>query len=149
MGGPRIPESELGHVLRYAKGEEPDREGTVKHAGFTLAGQEFAAKDSVRDHRFGFNEAVSFMVGCDTQDEIDYYCDSLSAVSEADQCEWLKDEFGVSWQIVPSILGELLCSGTKEQIARVTETFLQMKKFDIAEPKRAYEGADARVGVQR
>ncbi len=79
--------------------------------------------DSAHDHGFGFNEAVSFMVGCETQDEIDYYWDSLSAVPEAEQCGWLKDRFGVSWQIVPSVLGELLTSGSKEQTARVTEAF--------------------------
>jgi predicted 3-demethylubiquinone-9 3-methyltransferase (glyoxalase superfamily) len=144
-----FPESKVDHVLRYARGEEPDEEGTIKHAGFTLAGQEFATMDSARDHDFGFNEAISFMVGCDSQDEIDYYWDSLSAVPEAEQCGWLKDKFGVSWQIVPSILGELLGSGTKEQTARVTEAFLQMKKFDIAELKRAYEGAEARAGGGR
>ena len=144
-----FPDSERGGVLRYAEGEEPDQEGTIKHAGFTLAGQEFAAMDSAHDHRFGFNEAVSFMVGCDTQEEIDYYWDSLSAVPEAEQCGWLKDKFGVSWQVVPSVLGELFRSGTKEQTARVTEAFLQMKKFDIAELKRAYEGAEARAGGKR
>jgi predicted 3-demethylubiquinone-9 3-methyltransferase (glyoxalase superfamily) len=144
-----FPDSKVGHVVRYAEGEEPDKEGTIRHAGFTLAGQEFAAMDSAREHRFGFNEAVSFMVGCDTQDEIDYYWDSLSAVPEAEQCGWLKDKFGVSWQIVPSILGELLGSGSKEQTARVTEAFLQMKKLDTAELKGAYEGAEARVGGQR
>jgi predicted 3-demethylubiquinone-9 3-methyltransferase (glyoxalase superfamily) len=143
-----FPDSEVGHVLRYARGEEPDKEGTIKHARFTLAGQEFAAMDSAHDHRFGFNEAISFMVGCDTQEEIDYYWESLSAVPEAEQCGWLKDEFGVSWQIVPSILGELLGSGNTEQTARVTEAFLQMKKFDVAELTRAYEGAEARVGGQ-
>jgi predicted 3-demethylubiquinone-9 3-methyltransferase (glyoxalase superfamily) len=144
-----FPDSKVGHVLRYAKGEEPDTEGTIKHVGFTLAGQEFAAMDSARDHGFGFNEAISFMVGCDTQDEIDYYWDSLSAVPDAEQCGWLKDRFGVSWQIVPSILGALLGGGTKEQTARVTEAFLRMEKFDIAELKRAYEEAGARVGGQR
>jgi predicted 3-demethylubiquinone-9 3-methyltransferase (glyoxalase superfamily) len=141
-----LPDSTVGHVLRYAQGEDPDTEGTIKHAGFTLAGQEFAAMDSAHDHGFGFNEAISFMVGCDTQEEIDYYWDSLSAVPEAEQCGWLKDKFGVSWQVVPSILGELLRSGSEEQTARVTEAFLEMKKFDIAELKRAYEGAEARVG---
>jgi predicted 3-demethylubiquinone-9 3-methyltransferase (glyoxalase superfamily) len=144
-----FPDSKVGHVLRYAEGEEPEEEGTIKHAGFTLAGHEFAAMDSARDHNFGFNEAISFMVGCETQDEIDYYWDSLSAVPEAEQCGWLKDKFGVSWQIVPSILGKLLGSGTEQQRARVTQAFLQMKKFDIAELKRAYEGAEARVGGQR
>jgi predicted 3-demethylubiquinone-9 3-methyltransferase (glyoxalase superfamily) len=144
-----FPDSKVGHVLRYAKGEEPDQEGTIKHARFTLVGQEFAAMDSAHEHSFGFNEAISFRVGCETQEEIDYYWDSLSAVPEAEQCGWLKDEFGLSWQIVPSLLGELLGSGTEEQTARVTEAFLQMKKFDIAELKRAYEGAEARTGGQR
>ncbi len=144
-----FPDSKLGRVLRYGNGEEPDQEGTIKHAGFTLAGREFAAMDSAHDHRFGFNEAVSFMVGCDTQQEIDYFWDSLSAVPEAEQCGWLKDKFGVSWQVAPSILGELLGSGTKEQTARVTEAFLQMKKFDIEELKRTYEGAKARAGGRR
>jgi predicted 3-demethylubiquinone-9 3-methyltransferase (glyoxalase superfamily) len=143
-----FPDSDVGHVLRYTQGEEPDKEGTIKHAGFTLAGQQFAAMDSAHDHRFGFNEAISFMVGCDTQDEIDYYWHSLSAAPEAEQCGWLKDTFGISWQVVPSILGELLGSGTKEQTARVTEAFLQMKKFDIADLKRAYEGAEARAAGQ-
>ena len=144
-----FPDSKVGHVLRYAKGEEPEQEGTIKLAGFTLAGHEFAAMESALEHGFGFNEAISFMVGCETQDEIDYYWDSLSAVPEAEQCGWLKDEFGLSWQIVPALLGELLRGGTEEQIARVTEAFLQMKKFDLAELSRAYEGADAPAGGRR
>ena len=96
--------------------------------------------DSARVHDFGFNEAISFMIGCDGQDEIDYYWDRLSAVPEAEQCGWLKDRFGVSWQVVPTALDELMSRGTEQQIARVTEAFLQMKKFDLAELKRAYEG---------
>jgi predicted 3-demethylubiquinone-9 3-methyltransferase (glyoxalase superfamily) len=141
--------SKIGHVVRYGKGEAPDKEGTIKHAGFTLEGRVFAAMDSAHDHDFAFNEAISFMVSCDTQDEIDYYWNSLSAVPEAEQCGWLKDKYGVSWQVVPSVMGELLGSGTEEQIARVTEAFLQMKKFDIAELKKAYEGTEARVGGER
>jgi predicted 3-demethylubiquinone-9 3-methyltransferase (glyoxalase superfamily) len=144
-----FPGSTVGRVLRYAAGEEPDREGTIKHAGFTLAGRDFAAMDSAFEHGFGFNGAISFMVGCDTQDEIDYYWDGLSAVPEAEQCGWLQDRFGVSWQITPSILGELLRGGTAEQATRVTEAFLQMKKFDIAELKRAYDGTEARAGGGR
>jgi predicted 3-demethylubiquinone-9 3-methyltransferase (glyoxalase superfamily) len=144
-----FPESKVGHILRYAKDEEPDKEGTIKHAGFVLEGHEFAAMDSARDHDFGFNEAVSFMVGCDTQDEIDYFWDSLSAVPDAEQCGWLKDKYGLSWQVVPSVLSELLGRGTKEQAARVTEAFLQMRKFDIAALKRAYEGAEAGLGGER
>jgi predicted 3-demethylubiquinone-9 3-methyltransferase (glyoxalase superfamily) len=144
-----FPDSEVGGVLRYAEGEEPDQAGTIKHAGFTLAGQEFAAMDSAADHSFAFNEAVSLMVGCDTQEEIDHYWNSLSAVPEAEQCGWLKDRFGVSWQVVPSVLHRFLRGGTTEQTARVTEAFLQMKKFDIATLERAYEGAEARAGGQR
>jgi predicted 3-demethylubiquinone-9 3-methyltransferase (glyoxalase superfamily) len=141
-----FPDSNVVQALRYGSDEAPDREGTIKQARFTLAGQEFWAMDSAYDHGFGFNEAISFMVGCDTQDEIDYYWDRLSAVPEAERCGWLKDRFGVSWQVVPSRLGELLSSGTAEQTARVTEAFLRMKKFDLAELQRAYEGAAARVG---
>jgi predicted 3-demethylubiquinone-9 3-methyltransferase (glyoxalase superfamily) len=137
-----FPDAEVGPVLRYGGGEAPEKEGTIKHAGFTLAGQEFAAMDSAREHQFGFNEAISFMVGCDTQDEIDYYWDRLSAVPEAEQCGWLKDRFGVSWQVTPSVLDRMLTSGTPEQIARVTRAFLRMKKFDLAELNRAYEGAE-------
>jgi predicted 3-demethylubiquinone-9 3-methyltransferase (glyoxalase superfamily) len=135
-----FPESAVGHVLRYGPGEEPDREGTIKYAGFTLAGQEFAAMDSAHDHEFAFNEAVSLMVGCETQAEIDHYWDRLSADPDAEQCGWLKDRYGLSWQIVPSALDAMLQSGTKEQIARVTEAFLQMKKFDVAALERAYVG---------
>jgi predicted 3-demethylubiquinone-9 3-methyltransferase (glyoxalase superfamily) len=141
-----FPDSEVGDVRRYAAGEEPDRERTIKHARFTLAGQEFAAMDSAHEHGFGFNEAISFMVRCQTQDEIDYFWGRMSAVPEAEQCGWLKDRFGVSWQIVPSVLDEFLRQGSAEQRARVTEAFLQMKKFDLAELQRAYEGAEARVG---
>jgi predicted 3-demethylubiquinone-9 3-methyltransferase (glyoxalase superfamily) len=74
----------------------------VKHAAFTLEGQAFAAMDSAHGHNFGFNEAISLMVHCDTQEEIDYYWDKLTAVPEAEQCGWLKDRFGLSWQIVPA-----------------------------------------------
>jgi predicted 3-demethylubiquinone-9 3-methyltransferase (glyoxalase superfamily) len=141
-----FPDSKVGPVHRYGRGEEPDKEGTVRHASFVLTGQEFAAMDSAHAHEFGFTEAVSFMVGCDTQDEIDHYWHALSAVPEAEQCGWLKDKYGLSWQIIPSILGEMLRGGTKEQSARVTQAFLQMKKFDIAELERAYEGTGGRVG---
>lgn len=132
--------AKVGDVLRYGKGEEPDREGTVKHAAFTLEGQEFAAMDSARSHDFTFNEAISFMVHCDTQKEIDHYWGKLSAVPEAEQCGWLKDKYGLSWQIVPTAMDEMLKDKDKKKTARVTEAFLKMKKFDIAKLKEAYEG---------
>jgi predicted 3-demethylubiquinone-9 3-methyltransferase (glyoxalase superfamily) len=139
-----FPDSKAGQILRYRDSEQPDEEGTIKHASFSLVGQDFAAMDSAREHGFGFNEAISFLVNCETQEEIDYYWDSLSAVPEAEQCGWLKDRYGLSWQIVPAAMDEMMDTGTKEQIARVTEAFLKMKKFDIAELRRAYEGAGAR-----
>ena len=130
----------VGGILHYSKGEEPDKEGTIKHAAFTLEGQEFAAMDSARMHDFSFNEAISFIVHCETQEEVDYYWEKLSAVPEAEQCGWLKDKFGFSWQIVPTDMDEMLKSPDKKKIARVTEAFLKMKKFDIETLKRAYEG---------
>ncbi len=89
---------------------------------------------------FKFNEAISLLIPCESQEEIDYYWEKLSAVPESEQCGWLKDKYGVSWQIAPSVMNEMLASGDKEKIARVTQAFLKMKKFDIAELKEAYEG---------
>ena len=136
-----FPGSGTGHVLRYGPEEHPDAEGTVKHVHFTLNGQRFAAMDSARASGSGFNEAISLLVSCDTQDQIDHYWARLSAVPEAEQCGWLKDPYGVSWQIVPSQLDDLLRSGTAEQSTRVTEAVLGMKKLDVAALHRAYDGA--------
>ena len=130
----------VGDVLRYGRGEEPDKEGTIKHASFRLEGQEFAAMDSARTHEFAFNEAISFIVNCDTQEEIDYYWGRLSADPKAEQCGWLKDRYGLSWQIVPTAMEEMLKDKDEKRLARVTEAFLKMKKFDIDALKRAYEG---------
>jgi predicted 3-demethylubiquinone-9 3-methyltransferase (glyoxalase superfamily) len=127
-------------ILRYGKGEEPNKEGTLKYASFSLFGQEFGAMDSAYEHPFAFNEAISFIVRCDTQAEIDDYWEQLSAVPEAEQCGWLKDKFGLSWQIVPTAMDEMMRTGSKEQISRVTEAFLKMKKFDVESLNRAYEG---------
>jgi predicted 3-demethylubiquinone-9 3-methyltransferase (glyoxalase superfamily) len=134
-------DSKTGDIMRYGPGEEPDREGTIRHAAFTLEGQEFAAMDSALAHDFGFNEAISFIVDCKTQEEIDYYWDSLTAVPEAEQCGWLKDRFGVSWQVVPAQMDDMMRDGTEDQLARVTQAFLPMKKFDLAELEKAYEGS--------
>jgi predicted 3-demethylubiquinone-9 3-methyltransferase (glyoxalase superfamily) len=80
-------------------------------------------------------------VYCDTQEQIDYYWNKLSAVPEAEVCGWLKDKYGLSWQITPAGMDEMMRDGTKEQIARITQAFLKMKKFDIAELQKAYERA--------
>jgi predicted 3-demethylubiquinone-9 3-methyltransferase (glyoxalase superfamily) len=129
-----------GRVERYGAGMEPDKEGTVMFEDFMLDGQWFAAMDSAQRHNFAFNEAISLMVTCDTQTEIDYFWEKLSAVPEAEQCGWLKDRFGVSWQVTPSQMGELM-DGSPERRARVTQAFLKMKKFDIAELQRAAHGS--------
>ncbi len=130
-----------GNLARYPAGMEPDKEGTIMFTDVELAGQWFVAMDSAQKHDFLFNEAVSLMVECETQEEIDYYWEKLSAVPEAEQCGWLKDQFGISWQIVPSDMDAMMSKGTPEQRARVTHAFLQMKKFDLATLRRAYEGA--------
>jgi len=127
-------------LARYGKGAEPDQEGTVQFAQFTLLGQEFAAMDSARDHKFAFNEAISFLVPCDTQQEIDALWQKLSADPGAEQCGWLKDKYGLSWQIAPTILNELMSSPDQQQVARVTQALLKMKKFNVAELQRAAAG---------
>jgi predicted 3-demethylubiquinone-9 3-methyltransferase (glyoxalase superfamily) len=133
-------DSGLDFVMRWEAGEGPDAAGTIKHAGFRLEGEEFAAMDSAHAHGFGFNEAISLMVHCATQQEIDYYWDKLSAVPESEQCGWLKDRYGVSWQIVPTAMDAMMESGDQAKIARVTEAFLKMKKFDIAKLEEAARG---------
>lgn len=130
-------DSAPGFVMRYGAGEEPDSEGTIKFASFTLEGQELAAMDSARVHGFGFNEAISLLVHCDTQQEIDYYWDKLSADPAAEQCGWLKDKYGLSWQITPTEMDDMLTEGDPAKIARVTEAFLKMKKFDLATLREA------------
>ncbi len=127
-------------ILRYVEGEEPDIPGTVKHASYELEGEEFAAMDSAREHNFAFNEAISFIVHCETQEEIDYYWNKLSADPKAEICGWLKDKFGFSWQVVPNAMDRMLQSGDEKAIARVTEAFLKMKKFDVAILEKAYRG---------
>ncbi len=113
--------------------------GSVDVVTFELLGQEFMAISA--GPLFKFNEAISFMVYCDRQEEIDYYWEKLSAVPEAEQCGWLKDRYGLSWQIVPTILPKMLQDKNARKVARVTEAFLKMKKFDIKALKRAYEGS--------
>jgi predicted 3-demethylubiquinone-9 3-methyltransferase (glyoxalase superfamily) len=129
-------------LTRYGQGDEPDKEGTVKYVAFTLEGMEFGAMDSAHAHHFAFNEAISFLVPCETQAEIDYYWEKLSADPQAEQCGWLKDQFGLSWQIWPTAIGEMMKNGTPEQIDRITQAFLPMKKFDLATLQKAYAGKE-------
>jgi predicted 3-demethylubiquinone-9 3-methyltransferase (glyoxalase superfamily) len=131
--------SKVGEIDRYAKGEEPDREGTVKHGAFTVGGYQLAAMDSALDHNFDFNEAISIMVYCKDQAEIDRYWDPLSAVPEAEQCGWLKDKFGLSWQIIPKQMGELLGASNRKKALAATNAMLKMKKIVIADLQKAFE----------
>lgn len=131
--------SSIGHILRYGENAAPDKPNTIQHVDFVLENQTFAAMDSAYEHNFTFNEAISLMVMCDTQEEIDYYWDKLSAVPEAEQCGWLKDKYGFSWQIVPRVMNEMMQTKDAAKLAQVTEAFLKMKKFNIAELIKAYE----------
>ena len=112
--------------------------GTVEIVTIELFGQEFQLMSA--GPLFKFNEAISFVVNCDNQEEIDYYWAKLSAVPEAEACGWVKDKFGVSWQIVPTIMYEMQKTKDRQKLARLTEAFLKMKKFDIAALKQSYDG---------
>ena len=135
-----FPEAKVNAILHFGKGEEPDKEGTLKYGSFSLFGQEFGAMDSAHEHPFSFNEAISFIVNCDTQEEINDYWEKLSAVPEAERCGWLKDKYGISWQVVPPGMDEMLRGDDRERIDRVTQAFLVMKKLDIAKLQEAYDG---------
>src|SRR5688572_1603723 len=112
--------------------------GDCDVVSFELSGQPFMAISA--GPLFKFNESISFIVRCETQDEIDRFWEKLSADPGAEQCGWLKDKYGLFWQIVPTRMDEMLETGTEEQVARVTQAFLPMKKLDIAELERAYAG---------
>ena len=131
--------SRLGQLQHYGPNQEPNKEGTVMFSDFKLEDTWFVAMDGAMEHGFQFNEAVSFMINSEDQAEIDYLWEKLSAVPEAEQCGWLKDKFGLSWQVVPAEMQKMMGEGSEEQITRVTEAFLQMKKFDLAALKQAYD----------
>ncbi|MDP4128290.1 MAG: VOC family protein [Bacillota bacterium] len=133
-----FPDSDIHFFSKYGEGEAKSYKAIVNYVSFKLFGMEFSAMDNAYDVEFGFNEAFSLMVQCEDQLEIDDYWDKLSAVPEAEQCGWLKDQFGLSWQIVPASMNEMMSNGSKEEIQRITDAFLKMKKFDIEALKRAY-----------
>lgn len=126
------------HMIRYEATDGPELEGKLNYARFVLSGREFVAMDSAENHQFAFNEMQSLIAFCESQAEIDDYWAKLSAVPEAEQCGWLQDRYGVSWQIVPWEMEEMLTTGTKEQLARVTQAFLPMKKIDVAALRNVY-----------
>lgn len=133
--------SKRGLTALYPEGASPEPAAKIMFAEVLLEGQWFTAMDSGHMHQFGFNEAVSLLVLCQDQAEIDYYWNKLSAVPEAEQCGWLKDKFGLSWQVSPTELHAVMQSGNEQKIAAVTQAFLQMKKFDVATLKQAAASA--------
>ena len=130
--------SNIVKLLKYGPGEG-GVEGTLKMATFNLENQTFMASDSHHPHAFGFTPAFSFFVHCTTQTEVDMFWDKLSAGGAKSQCGWLTDKFGVSWQIIPNLLGQLLGDKDPVKSARVMKAMLQMHKIDMAELERAYK----------
>ena len=129
--------SKLGTVTRYGEAG-PGPKGTAMTVTFKLDGTEFIGLNG--GPHFKFSEAISFVVSCKTQKEVDYYWDKLSAGGEKGRCAWLKDKFGVSWQIVPTNLPKLLGDKDPKKSQRVMQAMLQMDKIDIKRLKQAYEG---------
>lgn len=135
-------DSRIVSIKRYPDnmqvGPMTDMAGKVLTGVFELAGQRFMALDG--GPMFKFNESVSLLIDCEKQEEIDHFWNALSAVPEAEQCGWVKDKFGLSWQINAKALGELMAAPDAEKSARVMQAMLQMKKLDIAALEEAYAG---------
>lgn len=126
--------SKVKSVSRYGEAG-PGPKGSAMTVAFELNGQDFIALNG--GPQFKFTPAISFVVNCETQEEIDHYWEKLSAGGRTDQCGWLADKFGLSWQVVPTILGKLMSSGDARKGQRVMQALLQMKKLDIAKLQQA------------
>jgi predicted 3-demethylubiquinone-9 3-methyltransferase (glyoxalase superfamily) len=135
-------DSKLGRIGRYTEAG-PGEAGTVMAVEFELNGQKFVALNG--GPQFTFNEAVSFQIPCADQDEVDYYWSSLSEGGQEVACGWLKDKYGLCWQVVPTVLIEMISDPEPDKASRATEAMLAMTKFDIAELERAYAGPDGRA----
>jgi predicted 3-demethylubiquinone-9 3-methyltransferase (glyoxalase superfamily) len=116
-------------ILRYGKNELPDQEGKIKHAQITLDGEKIMLMDSAAPHNFTFTEGVSLTIHCETQEEVDYYWEKLTEGGAESMCGWLKDKFGVSWQIVPTVLNEIM--GDPAKAGKAAQAFMSMRKLDI------------------
>jgi predicted 3-demethylubiquinone-9 3-methyltransferase (glyoxalase superfamily) len=132
-----FPNSKVLGVSRYGEAG-PGPAGTVMTCTFELNGQPYTALNG--GPHFQFNEAISFQIACENQEEVDYYWEKLTNGGQEVQCGWLKDKFGLSWQVVPTALFDLMSSGDAEQNRRVTEAMLKMVKLDIAGLRAAAEG---------
>lgn len=133
-------ESNKGFINRFSAGEAMDSRAKINYGEVNIGETQLIAMDHGYGGDFTFNEAFSFMVLCENQEEIDYYWDKLSFVPEAEQCGWVKDQFRLSWQITPANMNEVLMKGSAEEVKRVTEAFLKMKKFDLAALEKARLG---------
>lgn len=133
-------DSQAGQLVRYPEGMAPDRPGTVMYSDFRLDQNWFVAMDSAHNHGFTFNEAISFMVTCRDQAEVDRYWAQLSAVTAAEQCGWCKDRYGLSWQVTPQVIDQVMNSGERAKIDRVTRALLDMHKLDVARIEVAARG---------
>ncbi len=132
-----------GKVLelqKYGADQVPGAEGKVMYSDFTIEGQKFIAMDGPGEHAFTFNEAISLLVSCNDQEEIDYYWNKLSADKNSEQCGWLKDQYGVSWQIAWKDMGKVLGSPERDKANRAMAAMMQMKKIDIAKLEEAFNG---------
>jgi predicted 3-demethylubiquinone-9 3-methyltransferase (glyoxalase superfamily) len=134
-----FPNSGITEIERWAAGNDPEVEGTIKRAVFQLCGNEYVAMESKHAHDFNFNEALSLMVDCADQAEIDFFWDKLSAHPESEQCGWVKDKYGVSWQIVPSDFLRCMKDPNPIKSRRAIDALMTMKKIDIADVKKAFE----------
>jgi predicted 3-demethylubiquinone-9 3-methyltransferase (glyoxalase superfamily) len=132
-----FPNSKIVKIARYGDAG-PGPKGSVMTIVFQLDGQEFIGLNG--GPHFKFTEAISFSVDCKTQDEVDHYWEKLTEGGQEVQCGWLRDKYGLSWQINPSALGEMLADPDRQKAKRVMEAMLKMKKIDIAGLKRAYAG---------
>jgi predicted 3-demethylubiquinone-9 3-methyltransferase (glyoxalase superfamily) len=140
----------LKEIIEYYQSVFPDMEvtmneilsgspsGDIESAILNIKGQKFGVMAA--GPMFKFTEAISFVINCDTQEEIDYYWGKLSSVPEAEQCGWCKDKYGLSWQVCPAEMEEQMIKGSKEQVARVMEAFMPMKKLDAQKLRDAFEG---------
>ncbi len=131
-----FPNSKIVRMMRYGEAG-PGPKGSVMSATFELQGQEFIALNG--GPMFTFSPAISFFVHCETQEEVDKFWEKLAEGGEKQRCGWLRDKFGVSWQVVPTVLGQLLQDKDAEKSKRVMNAMLQMEKLDIAGLKRAHE----------
>ncbi|NML21411.1 VOC family protein [Pseudoflavitalea sp. G-6-1-2] len=129
--------SKDGFRVRYPAGTPNEKENAVMYSDFMLGNHWFALMENNYEHNFNFNEAVSFIINCEDQQEIDYYWEKLSKVPESEQCGWVKDQFGVSWQISYAAMEQAFATGSQEQIDRLTKAFMPMKKLDVEKLKAA------------